>query len=753
MSDETLDSLGHLDTVTRSSVFGSDETFEPRVPGFTILAHPDPLRIGERSALVPLASGQTVDLSRLTPLFAQPGSSQRKPLADPHLSRRALRLEGQLDGGVALHNEAGIRVRVDGEVLGDRWIGGAEALDRGIVLLLAERIALLLHPMDVISGSGPTYGLVGESREVYALRQQISRVADLGVPVLLRGETGTGKEMVARALHQSSSRRSNAFVAVNMGAIPPTLAASELFGSVKGAFTGADRRRRGFFTQASGGTLFLDEIGETPGEVQAMLLRTLETGVVHAVGAETSQAVDVRVLAATDADLESEIEAGRFRAPLLHRLSGYAIRLPPLRERRDDIGRLLLFFLREELSTLGEAWRLDAGDRRHPWLPGALVARLASYSWPGNVRQLRNIARQLVIANRGARHLSLPPELESVFGESDDGSRESSEIQIEPSKSESTPSSVPSAGRAADADGRPVLRTLVAIRWRTDSDQRPDYRLRSRQDRVVRALLIDYDGHEVARREGFLLVFERPADAVGFSLEIQQSRDDAEWPVAASIGVFFGEVRVRHNADEAVARGAQPLEVEGAATRFAEALAELARDGQSLLDRGTHDLARQAIRPGHPLADEKIRWVEHGVYRSTDEELPVDVFEVGLDGEAPFEPPATMRHVASDSDKTARPAYRSPSEVDEADLLDALRRHAFRLQPTAKALGISRTSLYALIDRSNTIRKARDLTADEIEASRRRHDGDLDAMAAELEVSRKGLSRRMTELASREAET
>ena len=254
------------------------------------------------------------------------------------------------------------------------------------------------------------FGLIGDSAAVAQVRADIRRVADLEVAVLLRGETGTGKELVARAIHRSSARRSRPYLAVNMGAIPPALAAAELFGAARGAFTGADQRRAGYFSQAHGGTLFLDEIGETPAEVQALLLRALETGEVQPLGAEAPRRVDVRVLAATDADLEASIAAGRFRAPLLHRLNGYEIRLPALRERREDFGQLFFAFLRQELEAMGEGERLeDPGPRGTPWLPAPVVARLAAADWPGNVRQLRNVARQIAIGNRGAAEAVLPP--------------------------------------------------------------------------------------------------------------------------------------------------------------------------------------------------------------------------------------------------------------------------------------------------------------------------------------------------------
>ncbi|PYQ61688.1 MAG: sigma-54-dependent Fis family transcriptional regulator [Acidobacteria bacterium] len=236
--------------------------------------------------------------------------------------------------------------------------------------------------------------------------------------MLLRGETGTGKELVARAVHEASPRRDEPCLSVNMGAIPPSLATSELFGAVKGSYTNSVRDHLGYFQRAHGGTLFLDEIGEASPEVQVMLLRVIETGEVQRVGAPGLQKVDVRLIAATDADLEDAIEEGRFRAPLLHRLSGYELMIPPLRERRDDFGRLFCHFLAEELRTIGEEHRLIPPEDTSPlWLPTSVVARLARYSWPGNIRQLHNTVRQMVIASRASETVEIVPQIERLLRE------------------------------------------------------------------------------------------------------------------------------------------------------------------------------------------------------------------------------------------------------------------------------------------------------------------------------------------------
>jgi two-component system nitrogen regulation response regulator GlnG len=231
------------------------------------------------------------------------------------------------------------------------------------------------------------------------LRATLLRVADLSVPVLLQGESGVGKELAALAIHQSGPRGRRPFVSVNLAAVPATTAASELFGHTAGAFTGATGDHQGYFQRADGGSLFLDEIGTTTPELQATLLRVLDSGEIQPVGAGRQRRVDVRVLAATDTDLEAAIQEGRFRAPLFHRLAACRVSLPPLRERRDDIGRLLFHFLKIELEAAGLSGKLQPDERKQaPWLPARLVARLAEHLWPGNVRQLHNAVRHLVIA-------------------------------------------------------------------------------------------------------------------------------------------------------------------------------------------------------------------------------------------------------------------------------------------------------------------------------------------------------------------
>jgi two-component system nitrogen regulation response regulator GlnG len=395
-----------------------------RVPTLTLLFHPDWNRIGERVRLERFTAGEVATLSRLEPLLRQPGGSVARPLLDPYLSRTPLLLSPLDSGDGILLSRGGCltAVRVDGEpLLAERPLTAGQ-VRRGVVIELADRVVLLLHAStEVDLPMPPRFGLVGDSDGLLQVRRTIEQVADLDLPVLLRGETGTGKELVAAALHQAGPRCQRPLLAVNLGAVPPSLAAAELFGSRRGAFTGADRDRDGLFQRAAGGTLFLDEVGEAPAEVQVMLLRVLDNGEVLPVGAVEPQRVDVRVIAATDSDLESAITDGKFKAPLLHRLSGFSIHLPPLRERRDDLGRLLVHFLRLELPRIGEAHRLEpVEDAQAPsWLPASLVARLARYPWPGNVRELANLVRQLVVESRGAAQVQVGLAVERVLSQVD----------------------------------------------------------------------------------------------------------------------------------------------------------------------------------------------------------------------------------------------------------------------------------------------------------------------------------------------
>ena len=250
----------------------------------------------------------------------------------------------------------------------------------------------------------PLRWLMGRGQDIQQVTQQIRHVADSNFTILIQGETGTGKELVARAIHQLSGRRDKPFVPLNCGAVPETLIESELFGYEKGAFTGAARRKEGHFQLAEGGTLFLDEIVNLPFSTQAKLLRTLEECQVQVLGAERSLPVDVRVIAAANVPLDREVRAGRFRQDFYYRLSEFVIVVPPLRARTEDIIYLAERFLAEASMELRRPIRGISPEA---------VQVLLRYHWPGNVRELRNAIRRAVLLSSDliepAYLLPLPP--------------------------------------------------------------------------------------------------------------------------------------------------------------------------------------------------------------------------------------------------------------------------------------------------------------------------------------------------------
>ena len=269
------------------------------------------------------------------------------------------------------------------------------------------------------------YEIVGSSFAIRALLDRIEKVAPTDARVLITGENGTGKELVARAIHRLSTRADGPFVEVNCAAIPAELIESELFGHVKGSFTGAFADRSGKFEQADGGTLFLDEIGDMSPAAQAKVLRALQEGVITRVGGERPIRVDVRVIAATNKDLKQEIARGRFREDLYFRLNVVPIHVPPLRERRDDIPMLIRHFARIAV----ERQRLP--DRQ--FSQGA-IERLCAMDWPGNVRELRNTVERLLILARGQE--ITPADVDRMVGVASETGGLSSELLQAPTFAE-----------------------------------------------------------------------------------------------------------------------------------------------------------------------------------------------------------------------------------------------------------------------------------------------------------------------------
>ncbi len=256
--------------------------------------------------------------------------------------------------------------------------------------------------------------IVGTSAALSKVLHHIEQVAAADSPVLLLGETGTGKDLVARAIHERSRRKSRPLVAINCAALPDALIESELFGYEKGAFTGAVARTLGRFEMAHGGLILLDEIGELPLGVQAKLLRVLEGGTFERLGSSRTIKVDVRVIAATNRDLAKEVREGRFRADLYYRLNVFPITIPPLRERAEDVPLLVWHFINERQGALGRTIKR---------VPERLMRALETYAWPGNIRELENVIERALIVTTGPSLVIDAPFLEAGAGEAAPGTR------------------------------------------------------------------------------------------------------------------------------------------------------------------------------------------------------------------------------------------------------------------------------------------------------------------------------------------
>jgi len=273
--------------------------------------------------------------------------------------------------------------------------------DEDDLLTAIPRVLSPRFPVRPAGSAARTGGIVGTSEALQVVLDQIELVADTDATVLITGETGTGKELVARALHERSLRRRAPLVRVNCAAIPESLFESELFGYVRGAFTGALNDRAGRFESAQGGTLLLDEIGEVPLAMQPKLLRVLQDKELERVGETRPRKIDVRIVAATNRDLAAEVEAGRFRADLFYRLNVFPIDNPPLRERREDIPLLADHFIEVHARRL---------RRQPPLLSEAGLRTLMTRDWPGNIRELENvIERAIILARDGQLRFDLPP--------------------------------------------------------------------------------------------------------------------------------------------------------------------------------------------------------------------------------------------------------------------------------------------------------------------------------------------------------
>jgi DNA-binding NtrC family response regulator len=293
--------------------------------------------------------------------------------------------------------------------------------------------------------------IVGRSPALARLLDKLALVAATDSTVLVLGETGTGKELVARAIHDRSPRRERPLVKVNCAALPRELVESELFGHEKGAFTGATQQRRGRFELADGGTLFLDEVGELPHDAQAKLLRVLQEQEFERVGGTRSLRTDVRVIAGTNRDLQAQVGAGGFRADLFYRLNVFPVTVPPLRERRDDIAPLVAHFLAKSARKLGKT--LEG-------VSAAFLDRAMAYAWPGNVRELENAVERAAILSRGAVLDALEP-----FGAAGDAAPRTEAARAAPRTEAPDAVAAPPAGTLEDVERAHIRRVLEQTRW------------------------------------------------------------------------------------------------------------------------------------------------------------------------------------------------------------------------------------------------------------------------------------------------
>ena len=411
---------GQLDRLTdpagMAPFFASENLRAAPLPTLVLLYHPDLRRIGEACSLGDLTAGRPVELSRLDPVFYTPACYLTNSLGDGRISRTPVTLRMDEQGSVDFSFD-GNRVRL---AIGDvACVSGhrvdAGQLARGVILNLQDAVLLWLGWLPPPDPLRPDHGMIGFSPAMARLRDDIDAVSRHHTPVLIRGETGVGKELVARAIHAASLRASRPFLAVNMAAVAPSAAASELFGHKRGAFTDAVHAHDGYFGAAHTGTLFMDEIGETPQAVQPLLLRALNDRQIQPVGG-APHAVDLRLITATDADLEREVALGRFRDALLHRIAAWTIDVPPLRQRRDTIPVLFMHFLARQLADLGASHRvLPPPMGELPWLSLRQMRELMDYAWPGNIRQLRNLASEMAIRSSSHAVAELPASLYRPF--------------------------------------------------------------------------------------------------------------------------------------------------------------------------------------------------------------------------------------------------------------------------------------------------------------------------------------------------
>lgn len=413
------------DAPTLDPAPGAIEPLEQWVPVLTLVAHPETLRLGQRARLTSILVRRPVRLSRSRLEFSNGYDPSGRPLLDTSVSRTELIFSAGGEPGSLVVDPNGTTLRVDGSLVREPVRLSQQRLVAGVQLGLSSRVGLLLRlqPDCIVSRHDPA--LIGDSPPMSLLRRSIERAAASKANVLILGESGVGKELVAAAVHRWSPRGLRPLVAVNMATVTDSTAASQLFGHQRGAFTGAESSNSGVFELANGGTLFLDEIADATPAVQAMLLRAIESSRIVPLGSTREREVDVRFIAATEVDVLGTVRQTGFRPALAQRLAGIVLRVPALRDRADDIPRLLVHFLSVLDSSRKDYWLSGAMSDRQARLPAEFMFQLLSHSFPGNVRELRNIGQQLLT-------LGHVPSLLKVGTEVPPASRAAGEAQSVP---------------------------------------------------------------------------------------------------------------------------------------------------------------------------------------------------------------------------------------------------------------------------------------------------------------------------------
>ncbi|MEE2787216.1 MAG: sigma 54-interacting transcriptional regulator [Myxococcota bacterium] len=445
-----------IDPVSRQSL----GLVVPRTrPWITIAFHPNIRRIGEYAVLpeptLPPQTTESIVFGRNAPLFEN-STGQQTGLVDPCLSRSqfTLRWHTKTETFDVRPTPTARRAVTAMSPEGDRL--RLNQLPVGSLLNVGDRVCLILGARPFLQDAASRLGLVGEAPVMWTLRERIRSVAASVETALITGPTGSGKEVVAQAIHGASPRRNGPFVSVNCAALAPAVVESELFGHRRGAFTGADQAHGGLFRAAEGGTLFLDEIGEMSLSTQAKMLRVLQEKQVRPVGEVKAYPIDVRVIAATNRNLEDAVEAGHFREDLLARLLGLTVQVPPMASRRADVPLLFFYFLNAQLDEMPDArpalWR-DA-DADAPPVPYVFFEKLLAHQWRRNAREIHKTAIDTATSNHGR-----PP---NMFQAPELSTAQRDEPTMASSARHSTSTITPPTGlRPAEIDDETILRVMA----------------------------------------------------------------------------------------------------------------------------------------------------------------------------------------------------------------------------------------------------------------------------------------------------